>query len=281
MRVAVVGARGQLGAAIVRELSEAHEVRAYDRTALDVTNAVAVARCFRDDPPDVIVNCTGFNLVDAAEDRATEALAVNAMAVRLLARAAAAAGARFVHYSTDFVFDGTLARPLTEDDAPNPQSVYATSKLLGEWLAADAPHAYIFRVESLFDGVPAAPLKGTVAGLVHTIRSGGTAKVLRDRTVSPTSVIDAAIATRRVLEHGAPYGLYHCVNSGSCTWLEFAEEVARVLNVEPNFDVLDFASMKLRAVRPQYCALSNLKLAAAGAPMPTWQDALARYLQRA
>ena len=278
MRIAVVGSRGQLGAAVVQELSATHEVRALDRRALDVTDPNAVAACFRHDPADVIINCTGFNMVDAAEERPGEALAVNAFAVRLLARAAAAGDARFVHYSSDFVFDGKLPRPLTEEDPPNPQSAYATSKLLGEWFAADAPQSYVLRVESLFDGVPGVPAKGTVAGIVNTIRGGGTPKVLRDRTVSPTSVIDAAVATRRLLEGTAPFGVYHCVNSGLCTWLEFAEEVARLLRVAPRFDVLDFVSMKLPAVRPQYCALSNRKLAAAGAPMPTWQDALARYV---
>lgn len=278
-RVAVVGARGQLGAAMVAELSSGYEVDAVDRTALDITRAADVARYFAEHPADALVNCTGFNAVDAAERQPVEALTINAFAVRLLARAAEECGAVFVHYSSDFVFDGTIERPLTEDDQPNPRSAYATSKLLGEWFAADARRHYVLRVESLFDRAPnAGPAKGTVAGIVHTLRAGGRPKVLRDRTVSPTSVRDAAVATRRLLELMPAHGVYHLVNSGRCTWLEFAEEAARLLGVNPQFDVLNFSEMNLPAVRPQYCALSNGKLAAAGIVMPTWQDALRRYL---
>jgi dTDP-4-dehydrorhamnose reductase len=96
--------------------------------------------------------------------------------------------------------------------------------------------------------------------------------------VSPSYIPDAARATRRLLESAAPPGLYHCVNSGLCTWLEFAQEVARQLGVEPRFEAVKMADVPLRATRPQYCALSNEKLRSAGIDMPTWQDALARYL---
>src|SRR6185503_16594850 len=96
------------------------------------------------------VNCAAYNDVDGAEGAATTALALNAFAVRSLARAARRAGAGFVHYSTDFVFDGEQTRPYVEDDPPNPRSAYAASKLLGEWFALEHPGAFVLRVESLF-----------------------------------------------------------------------------------------------------------------------------------
>src|SRR5204863_1666353 len=102
--------------------------------------------------PDAVINCAAYNNVDGAEDHASDALRANAMAVRLLARGAAAAGAVFVHYGTDFVFDGLGSRSYTEDDEPAPQSVYACSKLLGDWFAVDCPRHYVLRVESLFGG---------------------------------------------------------------------------------------------------------------------------------
>ena len=153
-------------------------------------------------------------------------------------------------------------RPYTEDDRPNPRSVYAVSKLLGEWFAADAPRAYVLRVESLFGRAPdGPPAKGSVAGIVKTLLEGGEPTVFEDRTVSPTYVLDAARATRQLVERTRAAGLYHCVNSGHCTWLEFARELARQLGVEPRLKPVRMADVPLRAARPQYCALSNEKLA--------------------
>jgi dTDP-4-dehydrorhamnose reductase len=103
--------------------------------------------------------------------------------------------------------------------------------------------------------------------------------VFEDRTVSPTYVLDAARATRALIEQGTPPGIYHCVNSGHCTWLEFAREAARLLDVDPKLEPIRLSDLKLKAERPLYCALSNEKLTAAGITMPTWQDALGRHVK--
>jgi dTDP-4-dehydrorhamnose reductase len=281
MRVVVVGAKGQLGAAVLNECRQRKdEVTALDRAALDIRDDHAVGEAMTRLRPEVIVNCTGYNAVDAAEEHPVEALAVNGFAVRSLARAANGVGAALVHYSTDFVFDGVAPTPRVETDPPNPKSVYSSSKLLGEWFAADVPRHYVLRVESLFGQAPGGPQpKGTVAAIVDALTRNQVAKVLSDRVVSPTFIIDAAMATRELLErHGEP-GVYHCVNSGQATWLDFATQAARFLGVEPRFEILRFADVKLPAARPQYCALSNAKLAALGIHMPTWQDALERYVK--
>jgi dTDP-4-dehydrorhamnose reductase len=158
--------------------------------------------------------------------------------------------------------------------------VYAVSKLLGEWFAADASRHYVVRVESLFGHVSGArPAKGSIAGILNTLVAGGEPKVFEDRTISPTYVVDAARATRQLIERQAPPGLYHCVNTGECTWLEFGRELARQLGVQARLIPVRMADMTLRAARPRYCALSNEKLRSFGVSMPTWQDALARYLQ--
>ncbi len=277
MRVAVIGARGQLGAAVIEEFSTGHSVVPFDHAALDVTDGPAVNAALADAAPDLVINCVAYNTVDAAESHPIEAIQVNSMAVRTLARWAASHRAVLVHYSTDFVFDGTATSPYSEDDATSPRSVYATSKLMGEWFALDAPRAYVLRVESLFDRARGGPpAKGSVEGIITTLESGGVAKVFSDRTVSPTSVRDAARATRELVEHQHPTGLYHCVNTGSCTWQQLAEYVAQRLGVEPRLDAVKFADIVLPASRPQYCALSNAKLTALGISMPTWQEARAR-----
>jgi dTDP-4-dehydrorhamnose reductase len=277
MRLAVIGARGQLGAAMVHAGRVRHDVVPLDRAALDVTDAAAVRHTLAHIHPDAVINCTAYNAVDAAEEHAADAFEVNSIAVRNLVRALGAAA--FVHFSTDFVFDGTATRPYTEEDSPNPQSVYAMSKLVGEWLASDATRAYVLRVESLFDRAPdGARAKGSVAAIVDTLAAGQRPRVFGDRVVSPTSVIDGARATLELLERGARPGLYHCVSSGACTWQAFAEEAARMLGVTPALEVVSVADVKLPAPRPKFCALSNAKLAAAGVTMPSWQEALRRYL---
>jgi len=280
VRVAVFGARGQLGAAIVRELSASHDVFAFARHDLDVTEDHAVVRVIGRTKPDVVVNCIAYNDVDGAEDHPVDALNVNAFAVRALARAAVEQGATFVHYSTDFVFDGLAARPYVELDRPNPRSVYAASKLIGEWFAIEAPRAYVLRVESLFGRAPGGPQpRGTVATIVNALVSGGSAQVFEDRTVSPTYVPDAARATRELIESTAAPGLYHLVNSGSCTWLELARELSAGLAAPGTLVPTRMSEVHTRAARPRFCALSNAKLAAAGVPMPHWRDAVGRFLQ--
>ena len=279
MRIVVVGARGQLGAAVVHAASARHEVIALDRAALDISDAAAVRAKFAEVRPDVVINCAAYNAVDDAEDHAADAIRGNAMAVRNLVRALD--GATLVHYSTDFVFDGHGDRPYLESDPPNPLSVYAMSKLMGEWFGLDAPRSYVLRVESLFGQAPgAAPAKGSVAGIVNMLRRGDRPKVFVDRTVTPTYIIDCADATLALLETQAPTGLYHCVTSGSCTWYELAEEAARVLGVPANLEGVRFADARLKAARPQYCVLSNQKMQDAGAPMRSWQEALRDYLGR-
>jgi len=282
MRIAVIGARGQLGAALVNECAPAHETIALGRADLDVSDDAAVAAAMARVKPHVILNASAWTDVEAAEAHPIDALNTNAFGVRALARAARAHGATLVHYSTDFVFDGKKTSPYTEADRPNPQGVYAASKLLGEWFALDAPSAYVLRVESLFGRAPGAgPAKGSVATIVETLLAGGSPKAFEDRTISPTYVIDAARATRQLVESSAPAGLYHCVNSGHCTWLELAQALAQQLGgaeMSSRLVPVRLSEMALKAARPQYCALSNDKLRAAGVDMPTWQDALARYL---
>jgi dTDP-4-dehydrorhamnose reductase len=274
-RVLITGAGAQLAAALLPEFTGSAEVRALGRADLDITDAAAVRRCTGEFSPSLIINCASYNYVDKAEDEPDAALLVNAFGVRVLARAASECGATLVHYSTDFVFDGRAERPYLEDDAPNPPSVYASSKLLGEWFALEAAGAYVLRVASLFGG-PAA--KSSVDRIVDAIIEGREAKVFSDRTASPSYVVDVAAATRSLVSRGAP-GLYHCVGSGFCTWHELALEAARLLGREHSARLtpVPVSEVPLRAARPKFAALSNAKLTAVTA-MPTWQDALSRYI---
>lgn len=272
----VVGAAGQLGSAMVRRLSRETAVVALTRRELDLTDRLAVMTAVARERPDVILNCAAYNAVDTAEDAVAEALAANAFVPQSLARAARAVDATLVHYSTDFVFDGQSSQPYTEADPPNPQSVYGQSKLMGEWLASDAPRAYILRVESLFGG-PAAG--SSIDRIITSLRSGKPARVFVDRVVTPSFVDDVVEATWSLLVRKAEPGLYHVVNAGETTWHALGAEAARLLGSTANLVPVKVADVPMRAKRPQYCALSIEKLLSAGVRMPAWQDALARHIR--
>ena len=274
----MTGANGQLAAFIVQAFSD-RQVVALTRSSLDVTDPAAVARTVADVKPTLIVNCAAFNDVDGAESRATDALAINALALRSLARAAEAAGAALVHYSSDFVLNSDRDEPHDEEVRPSPRGVYASSKLLGEWFALEFPRAYVLRVESLF-GSPAAwtGRRGTLDHIVDGLEQGRDVKVFTNRIVSPSYSKDVAAATKHLVTSDAPAGLYHCVNDGQGSWFDVASEAAAILGIEPRLVPITVDQLPLRVPRPRYCALSTKKLAAAGFTMPTWRDALRRWL---
>lgn len=275
----VTGAAGQLGAAIVRAFADMG-VAAHTRASLDISDGETVRRALGETRPQIIVNCAAFNDVDGAEARPVEALSVNAFAVRSLARAAEESGAVLVHYSTDFVFDGSANEPYTEEARPSPLGTYAASKLLGEWFALDAPRAFVLRVESLF-GSPRGwtGRRGTLDAILEGLEQGRELRVFTDRVVSPSYVEDVARATRHLVETGAPPGIYHCVNAGWATWEEVAREAARLLGVAPRLVPVTMADMPLKAPRPRFCALATPRLEAAGFRMPAWQDGLRRWIE--
>jgi dTDP-4-dehydrorhamnose reductase len=277
--ILIAGAAGRLGAAIVDVCADT-QVIAHTRATLDITDPEAVRRVVGGGAPEVIINCAAFNDVDGAEDRPVDALAVNAFAVRSLARAAENFGARFVHFGTDFVFDGDTTEPYDEEAAPSPRSVYGLSKLLGEWFALDAPRGIVLRVESLFGCPPGwRGRPGSLDTIVEGLEQGRDVRVFTDRIVSPSYVHDVARAVRHMVETDVPPGVYHCVNAGYATWHEVAEEAARLLDVQPRFQpvrMIDQPSFK--AARPRFCALASRKLAAVGVTMPIWNDALRRWL---
>ena len=282
MKVLVTGVGGQLGRTLARVFATAGDVVPLARADLDLTNAAAVRAAVGETCPDVVLNCAAYNAVDGAEDDAVAALDVNAFGVRSLARAAAGVDAVLVHYGTDFVFDGTASEPYGEDDAVNPRSVYAMSKLLGEWFAQGARH-YVLRVESLFGGAAldhgagGRRLGSSLDRIADALLDGREVRAFVDRVVSPSYVDDVAAATLALVRGAPAHGLYHCVGSGHATWYDVATELAECLGVEPAIRAITLDDLQLRAPRPRFCALSNRKLAAAGIEMPHWRDAVARY----
>jgi dTDP-4-dehydrorhamnose reductase len=201
---------------------------------------------------------------------------VNAAGAANVARAAHEAGAAVVHYSTDFVFDGTLERPYTEDDPPTPQGAYARSKVAGDQqVASAATRHFILRVGCLY-GHGGRNFPSTI---VRRLRAGETIRADRDRLGSPTWVkevaqVSAALATTDF------YGLYHCTSKGETSWADFAAEAARLLGLPAGrVEGVPSEALRLKAPRPRRAVLDNRRLRARDLDtFSSWQDALASFV---
>ena len=286
LKVLLLGPNGQLGHDIRRAhaaLSGACDLDSLSREALDVSSAETIDHALGSRQFDALVNCAAYTQVDQAEDEATEAFAVNAHAAQAMARICADKGARLIHVSTDYVFGGDLSRqrPLQEGDPTAPVNVYGASKSMGEALASLASDdVVILRTASLF-GVAGAGGKGGnfVETMIRVARERGSLRVVDDQTMSPTASADVAGVLLRMLMDGCTPGIYHVVNEGSATWFEFACEIVRRAGVAADVTPCATGEYPVRAARPRYSVLDSAKAAAAFGAMPTWQDALERYLR--
>lgn len=279
MRVMITGAGGRLGGAMARGFAAAgHLVTPLDRAALDITDAAAVRAMVARIRPHAVVNCAAFNAVDAAETAPGAAFELNAYGPSVLAAATAGARAVLVHFSTDFVFDGCASLPYAEQEIPHPLSVYGASKLAGETaVRAQASH-YVLRVASLFGGEGAHGHRATVDHLADALLAGRPARAVVDRWVTPSYVPDVVEATRVLLEHRAPFGTYHCVSGGPCSWYDIACAIADILGVPATIEAVRAADLPTAALRPRFSALANDRLRDAGVPLGRWQSVLGRHL---
>jgi dTDP-4-dehydrorhamnose reductase len=281
MRALVVGSAGQLGRELVMLLG-ADVAWAGDRAEIDVTDGEGTAALVSRVRPDVVFNATAWNRVDAAEAEPAAAFAVNASAPHFLARAARDAGALLVHYSTDYVFDGTASRPYREDDAPHPLGVYGASKLAGEHLVAAAGGEHLVVRTSGVLGRGGSEQKGGsfVERIVARARAGEPLRVVADQVFAPTCAADLAAGSIALVRAGAR-GVFHVTNAGSCSWHELAEAALAAVGLEAPVERIRVADLKLPARRPAYSVLDVSRYRALGLPpLRTWREALPDCLGR-
>ncbi len=279
MKLLVTGAGGQLGVDVVRHAaSVGDDVTALDRAALDITDLVAVREMMEAVRPDAVVNCAAYTAVDACETNQSTAFAVNADAVGLLSAASELVGAHLVHVSTDYVFDGTLHRPYREDDSPNPQSVYGSSKLAGEHAAG--PDAAIARTSWV-----CGEHGNNMVKLVLRLAADPDQQLafVDDQVGCPTFTADLAPALRR-LAVDRRTGVHHLTNQGPVSWYEFVREVLAVAGHDPD-RVRPIATSELDpprpAPRPANSVLDNAVWRAAGLPMlRDFREPLAEVVER-
>jgi dTDP-4-dehydrorhamnose reductase len=282
MRVAVLGANGQLGT----DVCAAYVKRGDDLSLLthdnfDVRDIEAGRNCLARIRPNAIVNTTAMHQVDQCEQRPEESFAVNGVGARNLALISNELDCVLVHVSTDYVFDGRKQAPYVESDCPFPLNVYGNTKLAGEiFVRTIARRHFVVRVSALFGGAPCRAKGGMnfVQLMLHLARTRGKMRVVDDEFVSPTYTADVA-AQIVELSGTKDYGLYHATAEGQCSWYGFAQKIVELGGVGANLEVADPGEFPAKTPRPKYTVLENANLKSIGKNMmPHWSDGLRRYL---
>lgn len=293
MKILITGACGQLGNELKRLLEagcaeigaipaayEGAQVDYVDYDVLDISDAAAVKAWFAAHGPyDIVFNCAAVTNVDGCEADEARAYHVNAAGAENLALAAEACGAKLVHVSTDYVFPGDVPEPRTEDDPVRPVSAYGRTKWAGEALArAACDRVFVVRTAWLYgyEG------KNFVKTMLRLARENGKISVVADQMGNPTSANDLAYEMLKIALTDE-YGTYHCTNTGTCSWFDFASAIVDGVGVPCEKEPLSSQEYKRRfpqsADRPRYSSLRNKRLEETlGDEMRPWQEALASYL---
>jgi dTDP-4-dehydrorhamnose reductase len=281
-KAVVVGGSGQLGVELVKAFrTRGWEVAGIPRAALDISDRDAVERRMAEIEPAVIVNAAAYNQVDVAEKEPHAAFAANAMGVRNLALASRQIDARMVHFSTDYVFDGTAHRPYTEEDMPRPLGAYAISKLAGEMCAqayVEAP--LIIRTSGVFGPQGLRTARGNFIELM--LRLASTQPIIRvveDHVASPTFAPALASRTVDLVERNC-FGVFHAGGGTPISWFAFAKLIFEVAGLQPELKPTNEREYRTAARRPRYSALSNAKMESEGVePFPPLDEAVRSYFE--
>jgi dTDP-4-dehydrorhamnose reductase len=277
MRALITGGGGQLASDLAALLGPSAHV--YSHRELDITDTAALARVLDHVAPDVVFNCAAFHNVDVCETERERAWQVNVEAVRELALRTP----RLVHVSTNYVFDGRREEPYGESDPPSPRSVYALTKLAGEYAAlAYSPHALVLRTGGLY-GLHGSASKGGnfVQRMITRAREQGSLAVVVDQLVQPTFTADLARAMLDAVDAGAS-GILHLTASGDCSWHEFTLAIMARAGISVPVRAVRTVVAPGGVERPLNGVLARPRADALGLPvLPHWEQALTDYMERA
>lgn len=279
MKILVTGGDGQLAADLLHSLSDHHTV-ALGRAELDITSHEAIDQVLTRELPDVVVNTAAFHRVDQCEREPEQSFLVNAAAPQRLARACAQRGAAFVHFSTDYVFDGHKLSPYLETDAVNPLSVYGSSKAAGEMaIRCTSERHLIVRTTGVFGVAGTRSRHGNfVETMLRLAAAGDSVSVVSDQRLTPTYAHDLARTVRALIEADVR-GTVHVTGGGECSWYEFAGEIFRLAGSSTLLTPALQDERPTPARRPAYSVLAHDKLKELGIPEPRpWKEALQEYL---
>jgi dTDP-4-dehydrorhamnose reductase len=282
MRIAIIGADGQLGTDLVERCTlEGHEIIPLTYTDVHIEDMDSLTAALTAAKPDAVFNAAAFHNVPKCETEVDTAFAVNAKGPLNIARLSETLGYVSIHYSTDYVFDGMKHAPYVETDAPNPLNVYATSKLAGEYFALNySPRGIVIRLSGIYGRIPSL-MKGNnfVSIMVKLAAEKPEVKVVTDEILSPTPTTEIASQSLAILRSGE-MGLYHLVSEGECSWFEFAQTIWDTLELKTPLlqtSVKEFASP---VKRPFYSVLENAHYNRLPnvQPMTHWKEALVKFL---
>jgi dTDP-4-dehydrorhamnose reductase len=280
MKVAVIGANGQLGTDLCRMLTaQSVSVLPLTRREIDVSDAAQVDKVLGSIRADVVISTAAFHKVEECEKQAVPSFTVNAIGPRNLALACRQNNAALVHFSTDYVFDGISRRPYTETDLPRPLNVYGVSKLAGEhMLRLTWERHFVIRTCGLYGLAGSAGKGGNfVETMLKKAGEGAPIRVVNDQVLTPTFTGDLAEAVSKLIQTEA-YGLYHASAEGECSWYEFARKIFELEKLKVDLRAVSSAEFSSPVQRPAYSVLSKQKLSQLGIAMKTWQEGLASYL---
>ncbi|MCD6100383.1 MAG: dTDP-4-dehydrorhamnose reductase [Candidatus Marinimicrobia bacterium] len=275
--IAVIGSTGQLGSDVLNVFGE--KALPLSHNEIEVKDIDSCKRALRG--VDVVINCAGYTNVDGCEENPEEAFMVNAIGARNVALVCNEGQKKNVYISTDFVFDGKKGKPYHEEDEPNPINTYGLSKYAGEIFTRNyCRRFYIIRTASLY-GERGARGKGGnfVDWMVKKAHDDEVIKVVDDIIMSPTYTKDVAEMIKKIIEMELPYGIYHVVNRGYCSWFEFARKIFEFLEIDAKLIPIKSEELNRRARRPKFSALESKKLSNFGLKMRSWEDALKDYLR--
>jgi dTDP-4-dehydrorhamnose reductase len=279
LKCLLIGANGQLGSDLVKSLS-AHEVIGTTHQDLDVTQAGQVLGCVQKYRPEVIINTSAFHKVDLCETELSEAFHVNAVGVQHLCVAAREVNAVLVHFSTDYVFEGNMRHPLTEDSDTNPINAYGVSKLAGEKIIRYLwDKSFVIRTCGLYGHAGSSGKGGNfVETMLKKAKAGDAIRVVDDQVLTPTSTQELARKVAELIRTGH-FGLYHVTSNGECSWYEFAAAIFEIAGISAVLSPTTSAEFKSTARRPAYSVLENARLRRLGMDdMKLWKDALRDYM---
>lgn len=278
MKVAIIGADGQLGSELTEEFG--NEAIGFTIKDLDVTNYESLEVIIKENP-DIIINTAGYVKVAEAENNVKECFDVNAIGALNVAKICNKIDAINIYIGTDYVFDGKKGTPYNERDIPNPLNVYGASKYVGEILTRNyCDKYYILRIASLFGKGSIGKQNNFVYSIIERAKRGEEIKVVGDITMSPTYARDVASNLRKFLYLKPEYGIYHFNNSGGCTWYDFAVSALKILNIEANVKKITMIDLNENIKRPAFTVLDNGKIKSIGIEARDWKEALREYLKK-
>ncbi|MBI4091751.1 MAG: dTDP-4-dehydrorhamnose reductase [Candidatus Levybacteria bacterium] len=281
MKILIFGKTGQLGEQLyIQGIGRKHKVLGFSHKELDITDRKTIEKMIKKFAPDVVMNATAYHVVPDCELYPDKAFLINAIAIRDLAEICQNLSIRFVHYSTDYVFDGKKGSPYLEYDLPTPVQTYGISKMAGEYMAlAFNPKSIVIRASGVYGGKHGSrSKKGNFALNILREKNKKTLEVSSEQIVNPTYSFDLANATHELIRNKDAKGIYHLANDGYCSWAEFAQEIMRLVGSKTKVIPVDRSGQSGGAKRPLFSALKNIRAAKLGVKLPTWQDAIRRYI---